>query len=96
MTEPKHGRRMDGKLHHVSTSLVLGWMAALLLGGLSLPWAGASVLPSRINGPIQSAETQVMKGTMVVVSSASFQCTLNISRNAPMKVMIAINKSSGP
>jgi subtilase family serine protease len=65
MTEPKYGRRMDGKLHHVSTSLVLGWMAALLLGGFSLPQASAlTVLPSRINGPIQSAQMQVMKGTM--------------------------------
>jgi subtilase family serine protease len=56
---------MDGKLHHVSNTLVLGWIAALFLGGLSLPQAGAlTVLPSRVNGPIQSAQMQVMKGTV--------------------------------
>ncbi len=65
MTEPKYGRRMDGKLHHMRIRLVLGWIAALLVGGISLPQAGAlAVLPSRINGPIQSGQTQVMKGTM--------------------------------
>ncbi|MGA8288100.1 MAG: hypothetical protein WB950_05325, partial [Acidobacteriaceae bacterium] len=65
MTEPQYGRRMDGKLHQVSIHLALGWIAALLVGGISLPQAGAlTVLPSRINGPIQPAQTQVMKGTM--------------------------------
>ncbi|MGB8478083.1 MAG: S53 family peptidase [Acidobacteriaceae bacterium] len=65
MTEPKCGRRMDGKLHHMNTPLVLGWIAALLLGGLSLTQASAlTVLPSRINGPIQSAQMQVVKGTV--------------------------------
>ena len=55
MTEPKYGRRMDGKLHQVRIRLVLGWITALLVGGISLPQAGAlTVLPSRINGPIQS------------------------------------------
>ncbi len=65
MTEPKYGRRMDGKLHQMRISLVSGWIGALLLGGLSLPQASAlTVLPNRINGPIQSAQMQVMKGTV--------------------------------
>ncbi|HUV96488.1 MAG TPA: S53 family peptidase [Acidobacteriaceae bacterium] len=65
MTEPKCGRRMDGKLHHMSIPLVLGWIAALLLGGLSLaPASALTVLPSRINGPIRSAQMQVVKGTV--------------------------------
>ncbi len=65
MTEPKCGRCMDGKLHHMSKTLVLRWIAALLLGSLSLaPVSALTVLPSRINGPIQSAQMQVVKGTV--------------------------------
>jgi subtilase family serine protease len=65
MTEPKYGRSVYGKLPQLSISLVSGWIAALVLCGLSLPQASAfTVLPSRINGPIQSAQVQVMKGTM--------------------------------
>jgi len=64
MTEPKYGRSMNGKLHYVSTTLISGTIGALLLGGIWLPKASASVLPNRINGPIQSAQVQVMKGTM--------------------------------
>ncbi len=65
MTEPKCGRRMDGKLHHRGTPLVLGWIAVLLLGGVALPQASAlTVLPNRINGPIRSTQMQVVKGTV--------------------------------
>ncbi|MNT92118.1 hypothetical protein D3C72_2333430 [compost metagenome] len=40
--------------------------------------------------------SQVISGTMMVVSSASCQCTVNISTKAPMKVITAMNRSSGP
>ncbi len=40
--------------------------------------------------------SQVMNGTMMVVIRASCQCTMNISAKAPMKVMMAMNRSSGP
>ncbi len=56
---------MEAKLHQMSSTLVLAWITALLLGGISLPQASAlAVLPSRINGPIQSAQMHVMKGTV--------------------------------
>ena len=65
MMEPKHGRRMHGKLQQMSTTLVLGWIAALLLGWITTPLASALAVPqSRINGPIRSAQMQVVKGTV--------------------------------
>src|SRR6185437_6830178 len=65
MTEPKYGGRLNGKLNHLISTLISGSMAALFLGGLSLPQASAlAVLPNRINGPIQSAQMKVMRGTV--------------------------------
>jgi subtilase family serine protease len=56
---------MRGKLQQMSTTLVLGCIPALLLGWIAIPQASALAGPqNRINGPIQSAQTQVMKGTM--------------------------------
>jgi len=65
MTEPKYGRRIDGKLRQMNMFLTSGCIAALFLGGFSLLQASAlTVLPSRINGPIQSGQMQVVKGTV--------------------------------
>ncbi len=65
MTEPKYGRRMSSKLHQMNISFVIKSVVALLLGASFLPQARAlTILPSRIHGPIQSAQVQVMKGTM--------------------------------
>jgi subtilase family serine protease len=65
MTDPKYGRRLNGKLNHVISALISGSIAALLLGGLSLPQASAlTALRNRINGPIQSAQMKVLKGTV--------------------------------
>jgi subtilase family serine protease len=65
MTEPKCGRRADNKLHPMSATLILRWIAVLLLAGFLLPKASAlTVLPSRINGPILSAQKQIVKGTV--------------------------------
>jgi subtilase family serine protease len=65
MKEPKCVRRMHGKLQQINNTLVSGWIAALLLGWIASPQASAlAVMPSRINGPIQSAQMQVMKGTV--------------------------------
>jgi subtilase family serine protease len=65
MTEPKYGGRLNGKLNHLISTLISGSIAALCLGGFSLSQASAlAVLPNRINGPIQSAQMKVMKGTV--------------------------------
>ena len=65
MTEAKCGRRTNKKLHHGSATLVLRWIAVLLLASLWLPEASAStILPSRINGPIRSGQKQIVKGTV--------------------------------
>ncbi|HZC44639.1 MAG TPA: S53 family peptidase [Acidobacteriaceae bacterium] len=64
MIAPKYGRSMDGELRHRSATLVLGWITAVA-GGLWIPQAHALMaLPSRIHGPIQSAHTQIVKGTV--------------------------------
>ena len=63
--DPKHGRNMRSKLHCIGTTLGLGIIGALLLGGWATPQARAlAVLQSRINGPIRSAQMQVVKGTV--------------------------------
>lgn len=65
MMEPKHSRRMHGKLQQMSTTLVLGCIPALLLGWIATPQASALSGPqSRIIGPIGSAQMQVVKGTV--------------------------------
>ncbi|MES2222718.1 MAG: protease pro-enzyme activation domain-containing protein, partial [Acidobacteriota bacterium] len=65
MMEPKYGRRMSSKLQQMNISLVTNSMMVLLLAAYLLPQAGAlTILPSRIHGPIQSAQVQVMKGTV--------------------------------
>lgn len=65
MTEPKYGGRLNGKLNRLISALISGSIAALFLGGLSLPQASAfTALPNRIDGPIQSAQMKVMKGTV--------------------------------
>ena len=65
MTEAKYGRRMHGKLQRMRNTLVLGWMAAFLLGAIMLPQAIALAVPqNRIQAPIASSQMQKMKGTV--------------------------------
>lgn len=56
---------MGDKLYRAGISLGLGVMAAFLAGGMATPRARAlEVVPSRVLGPIRSAQMQVIKGTV--------------------------------
>jgi subtilase family serine protease len=90
MMEPKCGRRTHGRLQQISISLVSGWIAALLLGWIANPQASAlAVLPSRINGPIQSAQMQIMKGT-VSPRVATAQDKGQLSGSTPIENMALV------
>ena len=72
---------MDGKQRCPGTTLGLGMMAALLLGGMAIPRASAlGAVQNRIIGPIRSDQMQAIKGTVhPLVAVAQDQGQLNAS-----------------